>query len=220
MDSSIPSDAEIADAARHVIRLRRRVESQRELYELVLGELSADGSEVHVTPSRVRRVAVTSGAASVEIDYRDKVKAGLPDICPVCKGGMNPVYSINLDGRKVELRRNCSVCSFTAAGKTRVPARYAFVKPASGAAESADRIRMLNKAAAYVRMAEKLVTEAAEGTDLISRAEHTVEMLDEVLASKQDPSSLKNLKADLKDDSGPLWTRPLDSPKKARGKDI
>ena len=220
MDSRIPTDAEVEDAVRIVIRRRRRVESQRELHQLVSAELSRDGEKVHLTAARVRRIAVSTGAASVEIDYRESEKLGLPDICPVCRGGMSPVYSINLDGVNVELRRNCSVCSFTASGKTRMPSRYAFVKPPSETSASMDRIRALRKAAAYLRMAKRLVTEATEGTDTRDRARRTTEVIDGLVSSKDDPSSLKNLEADLKDDAGPLWTRPLDSPKKARGKDI
>ena len=115
MDGRVPTDEEIEAAVREVIRLRRRVESQNELRQLVVERLSADGTVPKVTAVRIRRVALTKGAASVEIDYRNSFDA-LPEICPVCKGGMTPVRTINLDGESVELKRDCSVCSFTPNG--------------------------------------------------------------------------------------------------------
>ncbi len=220
MQGRIPSDAEIEDAVRQVIRVRRRVESQRELCELVTGVLSESGEPVRLSPPRVRRVALKSGAASVEIDYRDSGRSELPEICPVCKGGMSPVRAMNLEGNIVEVRRNCTVCSYTVSGKTRMPSRYTFVRNSAPLTAAQERIRMLRRAASYLRMARKLMAEAVEGTGMQSRVDSSAEKIEEVISSKDDPGSVKNLVADLKDEGGPLWTRPLDSPKKARGKDI
>ena len=219
MENGIPTDEEIETAVREVIRLHRKVESQTELRRLVVERLSSGGVAPRVTAARIRRVALIRGAASVEIDYRDSYDA-LPDICPVCKGGMTPVRSINLDGETVELKRDCSVCSFTASGRMRRPARYCFVKPAWKFDEQAERVRKLRKAAAYLRMAKGLIGEAVENTEAAGRADFSAELIDRILRSREDPGSIKNLEADIGEDKGPLWTRPLDSPKKAGKKDI
>jgi len=219
MESRVPTDDEIESAVREVIRLRRRVESQNELRQLVVEKLSADGSVPKVTAVRIRRVALNRGAAAVEIDYRNSFDA-LPEICPVCKGGMTPVRTINLDGESVELKRDCSVCSFTASGRMRRPARYAFVKPSSSVDETTEKVRMLRKAAAHLRIARDLIAKAVENTDAAGRDGYSAGLIDGILSSRDEPGSIKNLEADIKAEQGPLWTRPLDSPKKASKKDI
>ncbi|MBE6527342.1 MAG: hypothetical protein E7Z63_06225 [Thermoplasmata archaeon] len=219
MESRVPTDEEIEGAVREVIRLRRRVESQTELRRLVIEKLSTPDCTVRATASRIRRVALTRGAASVEIDYRDAF-AELPEICPVCKGGMMPVRSVNLDGDTVEISRNCSVCAFTASGKMRKPARYAFVKAKGQTDDRTLRIRKLRKAAALLRLAEKLIKESVENTPAAGRTDFSAEMINKILKDRDEPGSVRNLEADLKDEGGPLWTRPLDSPKRPNKKDM
>ena len=219
MQKRVPSDEEIEDAVREVIRLRRRVESQTELRRLVLERLSTPEAEARATAARIRRVALTRGAAAVEIDYRDTFGA-LPEICPVCKGGMMPVRSINLDGDTVEIRRNCSVCSFTASGRMRTPSRYAFVKAHGTVDDTSERLRKLRRAAAYLRLARSLVSEAVNNTPAAGRTDFSSEMIERILRDRDEPGSLRNLEADLKDEGGPLWTRPLDSPKRPNKKDM
>ncbi len=219
MDSRVPTDEEIEDAVREVIRLRRRVESQTELRRLVIDRLSTPDCAVRATASRIRRVALTRGAAAVEIDYRESYGA-LPEICPVCKGGMMPVRSVNLDGDTVEISRNCSVCSFTASGRMKQPARYAFVKAQGAVGDSALRLRKLRRAAALLRLARSLIGESVDNTEAAGRAQFSADLIEKILRDRDEPGSVRNLEADLKDEGGPLWTRPLDSPKRPNKKDI
>ena len=219
MDSRVPSDGEIEEAVREVVRLRRRVESQTELRRLVLDRLSTPECEARATAARIRRIALTRGAAAVEIDYRDTY-GDLPEICPVCKGGMMPVRSVNLDGDTVEIRRNCSVCSFTASGRMRTPSRYAFVKARGTVDDTSERLRKLRRAAAYLRLARGLVGEAVENSSATGRDAYASELIEQILRNRDEPGSIRNLESDLKDEGGPLWTRPLDSPKRPNKKDI
>lgn len=219
MEGWVPTDGEIAEAVSEIMSRHRRIETQRELHTLVLDSLSQIREDVHVTAPRVRRVAVSSGAAAVELTYRD-TGGMLPDICPVCKGGMKPINAVTLDGERVEIVRNCSVCSYSVSGRFRLPSRYVFVRPKSPPTDTEIRQAKLRRAAALLRSAKKLISEAVDGSGLELRSEFSEVYIDAIIGDRDEPGSLKNIEADLSADPGPLWARPLDSPKKARGKDI
>ena len=219
MDGWVPTDGEIAEAVSEVMSRHRKVETQKELHLLVADSLSQIKSDVHVTASRVRRVGLTSGAASVEIEYRDK-SGRLPDICPVCRGGMKPVMAVTLDGERVELVRNCSICSYSVSGKFRLPARYVFIRPKTPPTDAEIRIAKIRRAASMLRSVKKTIAEALAGSGLELRSEFSETYIDAIIGDRDEPGSLKNIEADLAAEPGPLWTRPLDSPKKACGKDI
>ena len=69
----------ISMAVRRVMQRKTRIESQKELAECVLRELRKEDPDVRVSAARIRRIAVTSGAAKLEIDYRETDKKALPE---------------------------------------------------------------------------------------------------------------------------------------------
>ena len=201
---------------------KTRIESQKELAECVLKELRKEDPDVRVSAARIRRIAVTSGAAKLEIDYRETDKKALPDICPVCGSGMSSIMNNTLDGDLTEIKRNCTVCPFTVGKTVLVPGRYCFVRSTAEVNAEELRIRKLKKAASLLRNASRLIDEALENTNFPERGEYSKEMIDEIVSSREMTGSIPNLISDVRSEGhrDPLWTEPLSTPKYPDRKDI
>lgn len=216
MKFKIPDQDTVCKAVSRVMLRNQRIGSQRELSDLVQKELSSEDPEYRISGERIRKVAVSYGAAKVEIEYREAVKKKLPDICPVCGNAMSPIMNMTLEGDVTEVKRNCTVCPFTAGQKACSPGRYIFVRtPPHEVPEEEIRIRKLRKAASHLRAAEKLISEALEGTNFPDRGAIATDKISEILRSKDAAWSIPNLEADIRDigHEDPLWTNPLGSPK-------
>lgn len=223
MTQNISDEETIADAVRSVMLHKQRIESQSELAERVLEELRILDPEVRVSAKRIRRIAVTSGAARVVIEYRDSSKKDLPEICPVCNSGMSQVLNNTLDGGITEIKRNCTVCSFSVGKKILTPGRYVFIRnPTKEIATEEMRLRKLKKAASLLRGASKLIGEALEGTNFPQRKEYSQDLIHQILTSREMTGSIPNLEADIRGEghSDPLWTKAFSSPKYPNRKDI
>lgn len=210
------SDEEIAEAASDVLARKRRIETQREFRALVLERLRREDPKAGLSPERLRRVALTSGVARVEMEYRGS--SGLPpEVCPVCGSAMEPVVTNTLDGDLAEIKRRCTVCAYVTSERLpEVPARYVFVRaPGGGPSETQIRVRKLRKAAARLREASRLVTEALEGTPFPQRGESIASGTERLASSREDPGSVRNLIRDVEDleNGDPLWTVPTATPK-------
>lgn len=223
MPRNIADDGSIVRAVRKVMDARRRVESQRELSDLVLKELDANDSDVCASPTRIRKAAILSGSVKIEISYRESLRSEMPDICPVCGSAMAPVYNKTLDGRVTEIKRNCIVCPYSAGKKVMVPGKYVFMRTtAKPVPFEEERVRKLKKAASLLRQASRLIHDALDGTDMAGRQNYARAEIDEIVSSKEKAGSIPNLIADLRAGPGsdPLWTKPLSSPKYPDRKDI
>ncbi len=216
MSFKIPDQDTVSESVRRVMRRNQRVESQRMLSDLVQEDLASVDPEYRISGERIRRIAVSTGAVKLEIEYRDSVREELPDICPVCGNAMSPIMNMTLEGDVTEVKRNCSVCPFTVGRTFRSPGRYIFIRTSSSeVSEEEIRIRKLKKAASHLRAAERLIADALEGTDFPERRAFAAERIGEILRSKDAAGSIPNLEADIRDSGreGPLWTDPLRTPK-------
>lgn len=216
MAQNIADDQSIIDAARRVMQTRPRIECQGTFANLVLEELKREDESIRASPARIRKVAVSSGAVKVEIEYRETDRVDLPEICPVCGNGMSPVYNGTLDGKIVEIKRNCTVCSFSVGKKVLTPGKYIFVRGSNRDIDLVEmRIRKLRKAASFLKKASKMIEESLEGTNFPQRCDYAQEMIEEILHSREMTGSIPNLEADIRGEchSDPLWTKPLSSPK-------
>lgn len=223
MAALIPARETLAEAIVKVMNTHPRVESQRELTDLVLAELRKQDPRYSAGGTRIRKVGIAAGAVKLEIEYREAPAAALPDVCPVCGNAMAPVMNRTLDGGAAEVKRSCTVCPFTVGQTVRAPGRYVFVRAAAHEPSPAElRIRQLRKAASQLRSASRLIGEALAGTSFPQRKEYAQSRIGEILSSQADAGSIPNLIADVRDAEreDPLWTRPLVSPKTVDRKDI
>lgn len=223
MSRNYADERSVIDAIREVMKTRQRIDSQKELATLVLEALRKTDPEARVSAGRIRRIAVTSGVVKLEIEYRESDRRALPDICPVCGNGMTSIINNTLDGEKVEIKRNCTVCPYTMGRNVSVPGRYVFVRTREvGVTSNEERIRKLKKAASMLRGASRLISEAVEGTNFPQRSEYAREMIEEILHSREMTGSIPNLEADIRGEghNDPLWTQSLSSPKYPNRKHI
>lgn len=128
MTYKIPAEDQIADAILIVMHKNPQVRSQRELVYLVGKQLKSSDPELRVSGERIRRVGINRGLINVTIEYNKSKNLNKPEICPVCRNRLKPVKNMTLDGSVIEIRRSCTVCSFTVGSSPIVPGRYFFSK--------------------------------------------------------------------------------------------
>lgn len=223
MSYAIPDDDALSAAIRSVADRKSRIESQRELADLVRTELVKTNPDYRAGAERIRRTAIDRNIMRVEIDYRGSDVSDMPEICPVCRNAMESVRNMSLDGDIVEVKRKCTVCSYGIGREILVPGRYVFIRAGRReVSENALRMRKLKKARSKLREASSLIESALRMTGLESRGEKASEALARISDSKEDGNSIANIIADLKskDDRGPGWSRPAVSVKNENRKDI
>lgn len=124
MSYRIPKDYEIAKAIENCLSRSPRIRSQTVLNELVQTELMCVDENFRVSGERIRKVGITNGLFNLEIRYAhtdapvDYVK------CPVCRGQLESIRNMTLDGDTVELSRTCVKCGYNAKSGATRPARY------------------------------------------------------------------------------------------------
>ena len=127
MPHKIPNDEDIITATQRVILRFGTINSQRQLKELVQKELGGIDELYHVSPARVRRLAVKSKFIVVEIkyrtwpDHRDKLKR-----CPVCDSPLHKIKNKTLTLKIITMGYKCSNCPYKTDLPIKVPARYIF----------------------------------------------------------------------------------------------
>lgn len=127
MPYSIPSDEEIEDSLRYVMRRTRGVNSLQKLRKLVLKELRNYDPEYTVSSKRLRKIAVTAPFINTEIDARKaEKKDSLRGKCPVCENDLERTKNETLFGGSVTLGYECEECPYWTTLKRRVPTRYNF----------------------------------------------------------------------------------------------
>lgn len=214
MKKNIADDDSIVKAVCEVMKTRPRIDSQREFVNAVLKELSSVTPGVRASAVRIRKAAVLSGSVRLEILYRESERPDLPEICPVCGSAMVSVLNRTLESQTTELKRNCSICTYSTGADVLVPARYTFVRTsAKTVSEMEVRVRKLRKAASLLKQASRLIGEALDGTEISTRQECPREIISEIATSKEMAGSIPNLIADLDERPDPLWTKPLSTPK-------
>ncbi len=127
MAYSVPSDEEIEDALRYVMRRLKGVNSLRKLRELVIKELQNTDPEYTVSSKRLRKLAVTAPFIHTEIyATRGERKKSLKGRCPVCENKLETTKNETIFGGTVTLGYKCKRCPYWTTLKRRIPLRYNF----------------------------------------------------------------------------------------------
>ncbi|MCJ7607534.1 MAG: hypothetical protein MUO94_06795 [Thermoplasmata archaeon] len=122
----IPSDTEVVEAIRDVLRSHGVINSQRKLTELVLVSLRRHDSDYTVSEERVRHLAIENELAVIDIRCRDTQKRTAASACPVCGGRTKRIKNLTVFGGSVTSGYRCSTCGYWTGLKCRVPTRYVF----------------------------------------------------------------------------------------------
>lgn len=117
-------DEEIVGVVVQVILREGTVASQTRLAQLVNDELPRG---FHVTPQRVRVLAVRSGLVGVTLRARvDGPVRGDLKACPVCRSKLKKTTSQTLTGGSTSTGWKCTRCPWWTGRDLRIPAHYTF----------------------------------------------------------------------------------------------
>ena len=116
-------DEEIVAAVVQVILDEGTIASQTRLAQLVNRAL---GKHRHVTPERVRVLAVRSGLVGVTIRTRHDGAAGELETCPVCRSKLKRTANRTLMGSSTQTGYKCSRCPWWTGREMRIPHHYTF----------------------------------------------------------------------------------------------
>ena len=116
-------DEEVVATLVRVILEEGTVASQTRLAELVNAEL---GAGRHVTPERVRVLAVRSGLVALGIRTRLQGEAGTLERCPVCRSKLRRTSNRTLTGTTASTGYKCTRCPWWTGREMRVPQHYVF----------------------------------------------------------------------------------------------
>lgn len=124
----IPKNGEVVLAIRNVLVRYRSVESQRRLKELVENELNQGVEEYRVGGPRIRKLAIVSGIADVEVHTRGNGRKWKGKKCPVCGSQLKESKNMTVYGDTVTLGYQCPTCTYCTGKDRRTPSRYVFTR--------------------------------------------------------------------------------------------
>lgn len=122
----LPTSQVLAVAISDALRENPSVSSQHRLTELVREKLRQLDPDYMVTEERVRRVAIGSGLARVEVSTRDSGKRKKLSRCPVCGSKLRRVRNRTISGGTITLGQRCTSCPYSMGRTRRIPIRYVF----------------------------------------------------------------------------------------------
>ena len=126
MNYLIPSDDQIKDALKNILKKFRVVQSQNKLKNLVKKELDTKKQKYGITGNRIRNVAINSDFIKLEIHSREGDPKKIMNKCPVCNSVLKRVKNLTIWGGKVTIEFNCPNCGYWTGKKKRMPTRYVF----------------------------------------------------------------------------------------------
>ena len=126
MQYHIPSDEQVEKAVRKVFKNYRIVTSQRKLKTLVEKELRTKKKQFHVSPLRLRRLALETGLLRLVIHSRNGDPHKVLGRCPVCNNPLQRVKNQTIYGGEVTLEYRCAHCGYWTGKKKQVPTLYEF----------------------------------------------------------------------------------------------
>jgi hypothetical protein len=126
MDYHIPSNEQVEDALKKVLKKFHNVPSQHNLHKLVVNELKTKKKQFGVSEQRLRDIAIKSGFVKLEIHSREGDPRKILNKCPVCKSPLKRVKNLTIWGGEVTSGYRCSSCGYWTGKKKRIPTRYVF----------------------------------------------------------------------------------------------
>ena len=103
MHYHIPSDEQVLNGLKKVLKEYRTVNSQNKLKRLVTKELSSKKKKFNVSSSRLRNIAINSNFVQLEIHTREGDPKKLMVKCPVCGNNLKRVKNLTIWGGEVTI---------------------------------------------------------------------------------------------------------------------
>lgn len=118
------NDAELIALVVKVILEEGTVASQTRLAQLVNAQLGK--RKTHVTPERLRVLAVRSGLVGIAIRTRTDGETPELERCPVCRSKLRRTTNKTLTGSTAQTGYRCTRCPWWTGREMRVPQHYVF----------------------------------------------------------------------------------------------
>jgi DNA-directed RNA polymerase subunit RPC12/RpoP len=128
MGWKLADDEKLVEAIKKALGSRKTMCSQREFRERVLRELKRTDPGLTASPERIRKLAITTGLAQVDIQWRETDKRTARFKCPVCGSQLRPTRNETVFGGTVTLGFRCPACPFRTTIKHQEPTRYTFTR--------------------------------------------------------------------------------------------
>jgi uncharacterized protein with PIN domain len=126
MTYHIPSDEQLTTALKKVLKKSRTIPTQTKLKKLVLKNLNKGKIKYGVTGDRLRKLAILSNIAKIEIFSREGDPKKPLRACPVCNHSLKKVKNLTIWGGVVTIEFQCPKCGYWTGKKKRIPTRYIF----------------------------------------------------------------------------------------------
>jgi len=126
MSYHIPSDNQIKEALKKILKKYRTIQSQSKLKNLVKKELDTKKQKYGLTGARLRNIAIKSDFVKLEIHSRKGDPKKIMNKCPVCNSILKRVKNLTIWGGNVTIEFNCPNCGYWTGKKKRIPTRYVF----------------------------------------------------------------------------------------------
>lgn len=117
---------EVQNAMEAILMAHGVVSSQKAFLQLVKQHLQLDWAAYKLGSTRLRKLALRSGLAHLEVHTRANPHPRILHRCPVCSSRFEHVRNTTLYGGEVTLGHRCSLCHFSTGKDWREPARYVF----------------------------------------------------------------------------------------------
>lgn len=126
-DRKIPNKEKIVDGIKQVLSRRLKIESQEELAGLVLKRLRIEDKNYSLSPTRVKRIALSMPEVEVKAKTKKTVKLQRIITCPVCESKIKALMVKNLLNRKTVVGYKCTSCGYESDLEAYMPMKYSFI---------------------------------------------------------------------------------------------
>ncbi len=128
MKYKIPSNNEVLEIIKEIIKKEGVVGSQYKLRKIVEKELKNIDPSYRISGKRVRMLAIKSKNVSVEIHTKEGKEIDSMSICPVCNSKLISIKNKTLYNWDITVGYRCRRCKYWTGKKKRIPTRYVFEK--------------------------------------------------------------------------------------------
>lgn len=128
MKYKIPSNNEVLEIIKKIIKKEGVVGSQYKLREIVEKELKNIDPSYRISGKRVRILAIKSKKVSVEIHAKEGEEIDTMSVCPVCNSKLVSIKNKTLYNWDITVGYRCKRCKYWTGKKKRIPTRYVFEK--------------------------------------------------------------------------------------------
>ena len=117
----------IVEEVKQVLSKRFKVESQEDLCYLILRKLRKEDKEYALSPTRVKRIALTIPEVEIKAKTKKNVKLQKITSCPVCESKIVPLKVKNLLNKDIVIGYRCTKCGYESDLEAFMPMKYIFI---------------------------------------------------------------------------------------------